>query len=64
MLWSLRPLNELITDRMDCGVNQSNIGPVAGGYGDKALGGYEPFGCFRPGQVQAWAQGVGRLEQQ
>ena len=56
VLWSLRPLNELITDRMDCGLNQSNIGPVARGYDDKALGGYEPFGCFRPGQVQAWAR--------
>ena len=56
VLWSLRPLNESITDRMDCGVNQSNIGPVSGSYGDKALGGYEPFGCFRPGQVQAWAR--------
>ena len=64
VLWSLRPLNESITDRMDCGVNQSNIGPVARGYDDKALGGYEPFGCFRPGQVQAWATGMGRLEQQ
>ena len=28
VLWSLRPLNESITDRMDCGLNQSNIGPV------------------------------------
>ena len=59
VLWSLRPLNELITDRMDCGLNQSNIGPVARGYDDKALGGYEPSGCFRPGQVQAWARAWG-----
>ena len=56
VLWSLRPLNELITDRMDCGLNQSNIGPVARGYND---GGYEPSGCFRPGQVQAWARAWG-----
>jgi outer membrane autotransporter protein len=56
VLWSLRPLNESITDRMDCGLNQSNIGPIARGYDDKALGGYEPVGCFRPGHVQAWAR--------
>jgi trimeric autotransporter adhesin len=56
VLWSLRPLNESITDRMDCGLNHSNIAPVARGYDDKAVGGYEPLGCFTPGQVQVWAR--------
>jgi uncharacterized protein with beta-barrel porin domain len=56
VLWSLRPLNESITDRMDCGLKQSNIGPVVRGYDNKASGGYEPVGCFRLGQVQAWAR--------
>jgi trimeric autotransporter adhesin len=54
MLWSLRPLNEAITDRMDCRLNH-NVGPVATGY-DSTLSAYRPYGCFRPGQVQTWAR--------
>ena len=49
MLWSLRPLDESVTDRMNCGLNQPNV-PVAQGYG------YQPYGCFRPGQFQTWAR--------
>ena len=56
VLWSLRPFNEAITDRMDCSLNHSNIGPVAGGYNDKSLGAYQPDGCFVPGQWQTWAR--------
>ena len=54
MLWSLRPLNEAITDRMDCRLNH-NVGPVATGY-NSTLSAYRPYGCFRPGQVQTWAR--------
>ena len=55
VLWSLRPLNEAITDRMDCSVNYSNLGPVSHGYDDKALG-VTPMSCFTPGQIQTWAR--------
>jgi trimeric autotransporter adhesin len=55
VLWSLRPLNESITDRMDCSLNHSNIGPVASGYGN----GGQPYGCFVPGQWQVWARAWG-----
>ena len=55
VLWSLRPLNEAITDRMDCRLNHSNVGPVGTGYAS-TLSAYRPHACFRPGQVQAWAR--------
>ena len=41
---------------LDCSLNHSNIGPVAGGYNDKSLGAYQPYGCFVPGQWQTWAR--------
>jgi outer membrane autotransporter protein len=49
MVWSLRPLNESVNDRMDCSLNQPMV-PVAQGYS---------YGCFRPGQFQTWARGWG-----
>ena len=49
---------------MDCGLNQSNIGPVARGYDDKALGGYEPLRLLQTGTGAGLGTGVGRLEQQ
>ena len=63
VLWSLRPLNESITDRMDCGVNQSNIGPVARGYDDKAWVAMNPR-LLQTGTGAGLGTGVGRLEQQ
>ena len=59
VVWSLRPLNLAITDRMDCTLNDSNVGPVAKGPYSNNLGAYRPYGCFKPGQVQAWARAWG-----
>jgi uncharacterized protein with beta-barrel porin domain len=55
VLWSLRPLNQAIADRMDCSLNHPNVGPVAG-HDTKPSGTYRPYGCFRPGQVQTWTR--------
>ena len=49
VLWSLRPLDKSVTDRMSCRLNQTMV-PVAQGYSD---------GCFRPGQFQTWARAWG-----
>ena len=46
MVWSLRPLDQSVTDRMNCSLNQPMV-PVAQGYS---------YGCFRPGQFQTWAR--------
>src|SRR5262249_57143269 len=46
VLWSLRPLDESVTDRMDCGLNHQGV-PIAQGYS---------YGCFRPRPFQTWAR--------
>jgi outer membrane autotransporter protein len=53
VLFSLNPLNESITDRMDCNLNQPARMVVAG---SAVTAGQQPFGCFTPHQVQAWAR--------
>ncbi len=49
LLWSARPLNESITDRMDCGGVDAQIPALNAGTVDRA-------GCFRPGEVRAWGR--------
>jgi trimeric autotransporter adhesin len=57
VLWSLRPINELITDRMDCSLNQQVVGPTRYG-NDQALT-RGPINCFTPGKFQMWARAQG-----
>ncbi|MCP4211081.1 MAG: autotransporter outer membrane beta-barrel domain-containing protein, partial [Halieaceae bacterium] len=49
LLWSARPLNESITDRMDCGGIDGQIADLNGNTVDR-------FGCFKPGEVNAWGR--------
>jgi outer membrane autotransporter protein len=51
VLWSLKPLNKSITDRMDCSLNLDYMRPVSPETG--------PGGCFTPKQWQAWVRAFG-----
>jgi uncharacterized protein with beta-barrel porin domain len=55
VLFSLNPLNESITDRMDCNLNQPGR-MVVGGSAASGWAGGAASGCFTPHQVQAWAR--------
>ncbi len=57
VLWSLRALDQSITDRMDCSLNVVNGAVVTG---DKFLGSTAvPDGCFTPHQWQTWVRAWG-----
>jgi len=57
VLWSLRALDQSITDRMDCSLNVTGAPVVTG---DKFLGAAAgPDGCFTPHQVQTWVRAWG-----
>ena len=53
VLWSLRPLDAVITDRMDCSSNHPKALPGVPGVPGYS---YQPGGCFIPGQLQTWGK--------